>query len=162
MKSPSFQTIEVNRRCECDVVKHLNIRNIGFSRPAKGFRYWNEYYYLTRQVRQIMFKVECCSPSQLGMKISICSINNLQPCLDPPKSKWPDGQRRINEAGKCIRENTAFWTILRSGVRVQACHAAVWIVFAFGREGVMTTHASWLAQVGRGVMTGQRARWLMT
>ncbi len=25
-----------------------------------------------------------------------------------PKSKWHDGQRRINEAGKYIRENTAF------------------------------------------------------
>ncbi len=25
-----------------------------------------------------------------------------------PKSKWYDGQRRLNETGKCIRENTAF------------------------------------------------------
>ncbi len=24
-----------------------------------------------------------------------------------PESKWHDGQRQINEAGKCIRENTA-------------------------------------------------------
>ncbi len=41
------------------------------------------------------------------------------------KSKRHDGQRRINEAGKCIRENTALRTILRGGVRFQACHAAV-------------------------------------
>ncbi len=32
------------------------------------------------------------------------TMNWPQPCLDPPKSKWHDGQRRINEAGKCIRE----------------------------------------------------------
>ncbi len=48
-----------------------------------------------------------------------------QPCLDPPKSKWHDGQRQINEAGKCIRENTVLRTKFRGGVRVQACHAAV-------------------------------------
>ncbi len=29
---------------------------------------------------------------------SVCSRNSPQPCLDPPKSKWHDGQRRINEA----------------------------------------------------------------
>ncbi len=46
-----------------------------------------------------------------------------------PKSKWHDDEGQINEAGKCIRENTTFWTILGDGVRVQACHAAVWIRF---------------------------------
>ncbi len=37
------------------------------------------------------------------------STSNPQPCLNPSKSEWRDGQRRIliNEAGKCIRENTA-------------------------------------------------------
>ncbi len=30
-----------------------------------------------------------------------------QPCHDPPKSKWHDVQRQINEATKRIRENTA-------------------------------------------------------
>ncbi len=48
-----------------------------------------------------------------------------QPCLDPPESEWHDGQRRINAAGKCIKENTALRTKFRGGVRVQACHAAV-------------------------------------
>ncbi len=43
----------------------------------------------------------------------------------PPKSEWHDGQRQINEAGKCIRENAALRTKFRGGVRVQACHAAV-------------------------------------
>ncbi len=43
----------------------------------------------------------------------------------PPESDWHDGQRQINEAGKCIRENTALRTKFRGGVRVQACHAAV-------------------------------------
>ncbi len=42
-----------------------------------------------------------------------------------------DGQRRINEAEKYIRENTALRTKFRGGVRVQACHAAVCIGFAF-------------------------------
>ncbi len=41
-----------------------------------------------------------------------------------PKSKWHDGQRWINEAGKCIRESAALRTKFRGGVRVQACHAA--------------------------------------
>ncbi len=64
-------------------------------------------------------------------KNSVCSRNSPQPCLDSPKSEWHDGQRHINEAGKCIRENTALRTKFRGGVRVQACHAAVWIEFAF-------------------------------
>ncbi len=34
--------------------------------------------------------------------------------------------------------------------------SGVWIEFVFGRLGVMTTQASWLAQVGRGVLIGQR------
>ncbi len=62
---------------------------------------------------------------------SVCSRNSPQPCLDPSKSEWHDGQRQINEAGKCIRENTALRTKFKGGVRVQACHAAVWIEFAF-------------------------------
>ncbi len=65
-------------------------------------------------------------------KNSVCSRNGPQPCLDPPpQSEWHDGQRQMNEAGKCIRENTALRTKFRGGVRVQACHAAVWIEFAF-------------------------------
>ncbi len=72
----------------------------------------------------------------------VCSTNNPQPCLDPPKSKWHDGQRQINEAGKCISENTAFETIRRGGVPVQACRVAVCIEFDFGHLGVMTTQAS--------------------
>ncbi len=78
-------------------------------------------------------------------KNSVCSRNSPQPCLDPHKSEWHDGQRQINEAGKCIRENTAWRTKFRGGARVEACQAAVWIEFAFGRLGVMTTRASWLA-----------------
>ncbi len=89
---------------------------------------------------------------------SVCSRNSPQPCLGPPISKWHDGQRRINEVGKCIRENTAF----RGGVRVLACHAAVCIEFSFGRLGVMTTQASWLVQVGNVALIGQRTCWLMT
>ncbi len=50
------------------------------------------------------------------------------------KSEWHDGQRRIIEAGKCIRENTALRTKFRGGVRVQACHAAGSIEFAFGAQ----------------------------
>ncbi len=95
-------------------------------------------------------------------KVSVSSTRNTQPCLDPPKAKWHDGRRRINKAGKCIRENTALRTKFRGGVRIQACHAAVWIQFAFGRLAVMTTQASWLAQMGGGVLIGQRVCWLMT
>ncbi len=94
-------------------------------------------------------------------RYSVFSRNNPQPCLDPPKSECHDGQRQINEAEKCIRENTALRTKFRGGVPVQACHAAVWKEFAFGRLGVMTTQASRLAQVGCSVLIGQRACWLM-
>ncbi len=59
-----------------------------------------------------------------------------------PKSKWQDGQRQINEAGKCIRGITALRTKFRGGVPVQVRHVAVLIEFAFGRLGVMTTQAS--------------------
>ncbi len=69
--------------------------------------------------------------AQSTCKNSVCPRNSPQPCLDPPKSEWHDGQRRINEAGKCIRENTAFRTKFRGGIRVQACHAAVSIEFAY-------------------------------
>ncbi len=62
---------------------------------------------------------------------SVCSRNSPQSCLDPHKSEWHDGQRQLNEAGKCIRKNTALRTKFRGGVRVQACHAAVSIEFAF-------------------------------
>ncbi len=71
------------------------------------------------------------------------------------KSKWHNDQRQINE-------HTAFWTISRGGVRVQACHVAVSIEFAFGCLGVMTTQTSSLAQVGSSALIGQRMCWLMT
>ncbi len=45
-------------------------------------------------------------------------------------------------AGIFIRANTAFRMILRGGVCVQACHAAVCVEFAFGRLGVISTQAS--------------------
>ncbi len=38
-----------------------------------------------------------------------------------PKSKWHDGQRQINEAGKCVRGITALRTEFRGGVHVQVC-----------------------------------------
>ncbi len=101
-------------------------------------------------------------PTFFILQGAVCPTNNPQSCIDPPKSQWHDAQRRINETGKSTRENTAFWTILRGGVRVQAWHAALRIEFAFGRLGVMTTQASWLAQAGRDVLIGQRACWLMT
>ncbi len=85
-----------------------------------------------------------------------------QPCLNPAKSKWHDDDTWINEAGKWIRENTALKTKLRGGVRVQAYHATVCLEFAFGRLCVMTTQASWLAQVGSSALIGQRTCWLMT
>ncbi len=43
------------------------------------------------------------------------------------------------------------------GIRVQACRAAVWIQLAFSHFSVMTTQASWLAQMGRGILICQRA-----
>ncbi len=70
-------------------------------------------------------------------------------------AQWPKTDKW---GGKCIRENTALRTKFRAGVRVQA----VWIEFAFGPLGVMTTQASWLVQMGRGVLIGQRACWLLT
>ncbi len=55
-------------------------------------------------------------------------------------ARWPMADKW---GGKCIRENTAFSTILRGCVRVQVCQAAVWIAFAFGLLSVMTTQVSW-------------------
>ncbi len=48
--------------------------------------------------------------------------------------------------------NGAAW-----GMRVWALRVDVWLEFALGRLGVMTTQASWLAQVGCGVLIGQSA-----
>ncbi len=45
---------------------------------------------------------------QRRCKEPVCSTSTPQPCLDPPKLKWHNNQRRINEAEKYIRENTAF------------------------------------------------------
>ncbi len=56
-----------------------------------------------------------------------------------PQIKRHDGLRRKNETGKCIRENTALRTKVRGGGRVQGCHAAVCIEFAFGRLDVIAT-----------------------
>ncbi len=93
--------------------------------------------------------------------------------------EWPwGGPIGLAQAGACInmarrpktdywgpnvlKENTAFWSILRGGIRVQAWYTAVCLECAFGRLGVMTTQASWLVQVGRGVLIGQRSCRLMT
>ncbi len=48
------------------------------------------------------------------------------------------------------------------GVHVKAWRAVVWIEFAFCRLGVTNAQASWLAQVGRGVLIGQSACGLLT
>ncbi len=45
----------------------------------------------------------------------LCNINNALKYV----SEWHDGQRQMNEAGKCIRENSALRTKFRGGVRVQ-------------------------------------------
>ncbi len=113
---------------------------------------------------QLSWKV-CVTWRARQCKEPVCSTSNPQSCLaspPPPKSRWYDGRRWINEVEKCTRESTALRTKFRGGVRVQACHAAVWIEFAFGRLGVITTQTSWLAQAGGGVLIGQRAYWLIT
>ncbi len=50
--------------------------------------------------------------------------------------------------GKCLRENSG---------RVQACRAAVGLEFAFGRLGVMTTHACRLMTQARESIDSPRA-----
>ncbi len=55
-------------------------------------------------------------PLHCACKNLLCSRNSPQPCLDPPKPKGHDGQRQINEAEKCIRDNTALRTKFRGGV----------------------------------------------
>ncbi len=62
-------------------------------------------------------------------KESVSSTSNPPPCLDSPISKWHDGQRRINEVGRCIRYDRdvlgmtsllpsrysrAFWILIRT------------------------------------------------
>ncbi len=44
----------------------------------------------------------------------------------PPNQNVTFGQKRINETGRCNRENTAFWTVLRTGVRVQLNRIRLW------------------------------------
>ncbi len=41
------------------------------------------------------------------------TTNNPQLCLDPSKSKWHDGQRRINEAGKCVEGKYSLLNVIK-------------------------------------------------
>ncbi len=51
-------------------------------------------------LRRIMTTIplEGCwtSRADVCVRNSVCSRNSPQPCLDPPKSEWHDGQRQIN------------------------------------------------------------------
>ncbi len=51
-----------------------------------------------------------------------------------------------------INENEILGMILQSGVLVQACRVVVYQELEFGRLRVRKGHASWLAQMGRGVL----------
>ncbi len=93
------------------------------------------------------------SPSIIWLSLFYQKLNKPYPYLVPTKAKWHNGQKWINETRKFIGKNTAFWPMLS----VQLWRSAVWIGFAFGRLGVTYAQASWLAQVGRGVLIGQSA-----
>ncbi len=62
-----------------------------------------------------------------SVRYSVCSRNIPQPCLDPPKSEWHDGQRRINESGKCsLKKEIQSWR-LGSGMLRLSDHSGVLI-----------------------------------
>ncbi len=70
----------------------------------------------------------------------------------PPNQNVTYGQKRINEAGRCIRENTAFRTVLRSGVRVQLNRIRLWPPERDKRSRVLigvggTRRSDWSADV---------------
>ncbi len=92
------------------------------------------------QLQTIHWKKECCvlcSIFQIPTKIysdgfkgsfraflsnRFFSTTNPQFCFDPtPNPKWHDDQRRINEAGKCIREHTAFEVALEFRRATRLC-----------------------------------------
>ncbi len=54
------------------------------------------------------YLVPALALSIVARLLRACSTNSPQPCLDPPKPEWHDGQRQINEAGNYIRRSTAF------------------------------------------------------
>ncbi len=81
-------------------------------------------------------------PERPFCKESVCSTNNLQPCLDSFKSHWNDGW--ISMTGNIYTENAALFPMQRGGLRVQSGRVTV-CVFAWVRPGVMNAQASWLA-----------------
>ncbi len=42
------------------------------------------------------------------------ATNNSQLCLDPSKSKWHDGQKRIIEAGNCVEGKNSLLNDIKS------------------------------------------------
>ncbi len=74
-----------------------------------------------------------------------------------PHIRMPGKPNTAKWGRKCIRETTAFWTILRGVVRVYTCHAAECRKFEFCHLSIRDVHASWLAWVGRGFLIYQSA-----
>ncbi len=60
----------------------------------------------------------------------VCSAKTPHPCLDPPKSKVPDEQRQINEAGKKLLGNDIYserYFEVAFKFRRVTCHSGVLI-----------------------------------
>ncbi len=83
--------------------------------------------------------------SGANVRLLVCSSDNPQPCLDPPKSKGHDGQRQISWVGKMYWKVTTLRMQLRGGVCVQSGRAAV---FACGRLGMANAQAHLIGQWG--------------
>ncbi len=67
---------------------------------------------------------QSCTSGLKMAKFRICKVmlsstrDNRQSGLDPAKSKWHDGQRRINEPGKCIRKKYSLAFVFRLCARL--------------------------------------------
>ncbi len=86
----------------------------------------NRWICSKQSVRVILFGEHTCIVFlRWDCRFSAYARHSPHPCLDPPKSEWHDGLRRINEAGRCIKKNTALRTKFKGDVSVQVCHAAV-------------------------------------
>ncbi len=92
-----------------------------------------------------------------AVSVRIQFVLETAPSLDPPKSKWHDGQRQINEGKYSLKNEIQRWRPSSGMPRGRVNRIRL-----FGRFGVITTQASKLVQVGDGVLIGQRTWWLMT
>ncbi len=137
------------------------LRDIPHSPLSMKHKLWEQIILPGKEPEERRFrKIKTLLTQFGGYTVSPCSKNNpedvsIPPPLRPKKTNCMTA--RINDIEKFNRKNTTFWTVLRDGVRVLLWRVAVWLEWVFGRQNVTNAQASWLAQMGRGIRSGQTA-----